>query len=155
MKTSKGGFSNISLLTNRSSSFRFRNSKNEGKDLNYSLERNNTWRLVKHLADKKAIDVEWVYKRKHYPDDSIAKHKAKLVARGFLHRGGLDYSKVYAPVSRIETVMLVTALTCKRNWSTFYLDVKYAFLNCLIDEVVFVTQTPGFLIKKKRGRDGI
>jgi hypothetical protein len=140
LKTSKVGFSNKSFLTNRSSSFRFRNSKNEGKDLNYSLERNNTWKLVKHLADKKAIDVEWVYKLKHYPDDSISKHKARLVARGFLQRGGLDYSKVYAPVSRIETVMLVIALACKRNRSTFHLDVKYAFLNGPIDEVVFLTQ---------------
>jgi len=86
---------------------------------------------------------------KHNLDGSIAKHKARLVAIGFLQRAGLDYSKVYEPVARIETVRLVIALACKRNWSTFHLDVKSAFLNGPIDEVVFFTQPSGFVIKEK------
>ena len=91
---------------------------------------------------------------KHNLDGSIAKHKARLVARGFLQRAGLDYSEVYVPIARIETVRLVIALACKRNLSAFHLDVKFAFLNGLINEVVFVTQPPGFVIKKE-GRYGI
>jgi len=114
-----------------------------------SIERNNTWKLVKLPADKKTIEVKWVYKLKHNPDGSIAKHKARLAARGFLQKVGLDYSEVYAPVARIETVRLVMALACKRNWSTFHLDVKSAFLNGPIDEIVFVTQPPGFVIQGK------
>ena len=41
---------------------------------------------------------------------------------------------------------LVIALAYKRNWYTFHLDVKSAFLNGPIDEVIFVTQLSGFLI---------
>jgi len=114
-----------------------------------AIERNKTWKLVKLPVDKKAIEVKWVYKLKHNPDGSIAKHKARLVAKGFLQRACLDYSEVYAPVARIETMRLVLALACKRNWSAFHLDVKSAFLNGPIDEDVFVTQPPDFVIKEK------
>jgi len=39
-----------------------------------------TWKLVKLPAEKKAIEVKWVYKPKHNPDGSIAKLKGRLVA---------------------------------------------------------------------------
>ncbi|PNX74917.1 hypothetical protein L195_g030846, partial [Trifolium pratense] len=63
-----------------------------------AIERNNTWELVKLPHEKKAIEVKWVYKLKHNHDGSIAKQKARLVARGFLQKVGLDYSEVYAPL---------------------------------------------------------
>lgn len=52
----------------------------------------------------KAIEVKWVFKLKHNPYGSIARHKEILVARGFLQRAGLNYSEVYPPVARLETV---------------------------------------------------
>ena len=75
-----------------------------------AIERNNTWELVELPAHTKAIKVKWVFKLKHNADGSIARHKARLVARGFLQREGLDYSEVFAPVARLETVRLVVAL---------------------------------------------
>lgn len=33
--------------------------------------------------DKKPVDDKWVFKEKTNPDRSIAKHKARLVARAF------------------------------------------------------------------------
>lgn len=49
-----------------------------------SIEKNPTWELVENQAKKKAIDVKWVFKLKLNPNDTIAKHKTKLVAKGFL-----------------------------------------------------------------------
>ena len=79
------------------------------------------------------------------PNGTVAKHKARLVARGFLQRPGIDYSGVYAPVARIETVRLVVAITSNHNWPLFHMDVKSAFLNRPLEEIVFVTQPPGFV----------
>lgn len=61
---------------------------------------------------------------KHNVDGSIAKHKERLVARGFLQRKGPDSSEVFAPIARLETVRLVVALAYSRGWSIFHLDVK-------------------------------
>jgi hypothetical protein len=104
-----------------------------------AIERNNTWELVELPAHTKAIEVKWVFKLKHNVDGSIARHKARLVARGFLQREGLDYSEVFAPVARLETVRLVVALACNQGWSTFHLDVKSTFLNGPLEEEVYVT----------------
>ena len=52
----------------------------------------------------KAIKVKWVFKLKHNVDGSITRHKARLVAREFLQRAGLDYSEVFASIARLETV---------------------------------------------------
>ena len=117
-----------------------------------AIERNNTWELVELPTHTKAIEVKWVFKLKHNADGSIARHKARLVARGFLQRAGLDYSEVFVPVARLETVRLVVALTCNQGWSTFHLDVKSAFLNGPLDEEVYVTQPHGFVIQKEANK---
>ncbi|PNX76333.1 putative LRR receptor-like protein kinase [Trifolium pratense] len=98
---------------------------------------------------KKKIDVKWVFKVKLNPDGTISKHKARLVARGFLQKHGIDYNEVFAPVARLETVRLVVALACKNRWLLYHLDVKSAFLNGPLEEEVFVSQPPGFEIKWK------
>lgn len=116
-----------------------------------SIEKNQTWELVKLPENKKTIDLKWVFKTKLNPDGSVSKHKARLVARGFLQKQGIDYNEVFAPVARHETVRLVVALANLRNWPLYHLDVKYAFLNGPLEETVFVTQPPGFEIAGKEG----
>ena len=64
--------------------------------------------------NKHPIDVRWVFKLKLKPDGSIAKHKAKLIAKGFLQKQGIDYTEVYAPVARMETIRLVIAIASSR-----------------------------------------
>lgn len=80
-----------------------------------SIEKNETWRLVKLPTDKKCIDVKWVFKTKLKPDGQVEKYKARLVARGFLQKYGHDYYEVYAPVARMETIRLIVAITVKKN----------------------------------------
>ncbi|MCI32538.1 retrovirus-related pol polyprotein from transposon tnt 1-94, partial [Trifolium medium] len=101
-----------------------------------AIEKNQTWEMVNLPVDKKAIAVKWVFKLKLNPDGSVAKYKARLMARGFLQREGLDYSEVYSPVARIETVRLVVAIANARDWPMYHLDVKSAFLNGPLEEVV-------------------
>ncbi|PNX59945.1 retrotransposon protein putative unclassified, partial [Trifolium pratense] len=71
-----------------------------------------------------------------------AQHKARLVARGFLQKHGIDYNEVYAPTARLETVRLVVSLACKNKWLRYHLDVKSAFLNDPLKEEAFVSQPP-------------
>jgi len=114
-----------------------------------SIEKNQTWELVNLPDKKRKIDVKWVFKVKLNPDGQVSKHKARLVARGFLQKQGIDYNEVFTLVARIETVRLVTVIACKNEWSLYHLDVKSAFLNGPLEEVVFVSQPPGFEIAGK------
>lgn len=49
-----------------------------------SIKRNNTWKLVNFPSNKKSIGLKWVFMVKRNPDGSITKHKARLLARGFV-----------------------------------------------------------------------
>ncbi|GAU28814.1 hypothetical protein TSUD_21510 [Trifolium subterraneum] len=113
-----------------------------------SIERNNTWELVDLPHGKKAIGVKWVYKVKLNPKGEITRHKARLVVKGFLQKEGIDFNEVFAPVARMETIRLVTALAHHNNWSMHQMDVKCAFLNGPLDEEVYVVQPPGFTSKE-------
>jgi len=95
------------------------------------------------------IDVKWVFKLKLKPDGPVAKHKAMLVAKGFLQQQGIDYIEVFAPVARMETVRLVTAVASSKGWKMSQMDVKSAFLNDPLEEEVYIVQPPEF---EKEGR---
>jgi hypothetical protein len=112
-----------------------------------SIERNNTWQLVSLPHNKKSIAVKWVYKVKHNSDGSIAKHKARLVTKGFLQKEGIDYTEIFAPVARLETVRLVVSVAYQFSWPIVQLDVKSAFLNGSLEEEVYVEQPQGFRVK--------
>ena len=116
-----------------------------------AIERNKTWELTKIPKKKKAISFRWVFKVKFKPNGSVGKHKASLVDRGFLHKPGLDYFEVFAPVARHETIRLVISLAANRSWPLVYLDVKSAFLNGPLQEEVYVSQPPGFVKKNQEG----
>ncbi|GAU50842.1 hypothetical protein TSUD_232190 [Trifolium subterraneum] len=117
-----------------------------------SLEKNNTWRLVDLPAQKRPITVKWIFKIKRNPDGGIVKHKARLVARGFLQQQGIDYNEVYAPVARMETIRLVIAIASSMNWSLSHMDVKSAFLNGPLEEEVYVSQPPGFEVDAQKDK---
>ena len=88
-----------------------------------------------------------MYKVKRDERGAIVKHKARLVARGFVQREGIDFEEVFVPVARIESVRLLLALAAAKNWRVHHLDVKSAFLNGELTEAVFVRQPPGFAVK--------
>jgi hypothetical protein len=117
-----------------------------------SIESNQTWDLVDLPHKKKTIDVKWVYKLKVNSKGDVTRHKARLVARGFLQKEGIDYGEVFAPVTRMKTIRLVTAIANLNDWNMYQMDVKSAFFNGPIEEEVYVTQPPGFVVKNQKSK---
>ncbi|GJT98735.1 putative RNA-directed DNA polymerase [Tanacetum coccineum] len=113
-----------------------------------SIEKNKTWNLVDLPKNRKAIGLKWVYKVKRDPSGKILKHKARIVAKGYVQKQGIDYDEVFAPVARIETVRVILALSGSNGWRVHHLDVKSAFLNGALEEEVYVSQPEGYV---KRG----
>jgi hypothetical protein len=111
-----------------------------------SVERNKTWKLVNLPAGHHPIGLKWLFKLKRYEAGEVIKHKARLVARGFLQQAGVDFDMIYAPVACMESVRVLQALAAQEGWTVHQMDVKSAFLNRNMKEEVYVKQPPGFVV---------
>ena len=47
-----------------------------------SIEKNDTWKLVKAPKSCMRISMKWVYKLKKNPLNEVVKHKSRLVVKG-------------------------------------------------------------------------
>jgi hypothetical protein len=87
------------------------------------VEKNNTWKLADLPRGHNAIILKWVFKLKRDEAGAIVKHKARLVACGFVQREGIDFDDTFAPVARMESVRLF-ALAAQEGWRVYHMDVK-------------------------------
>jgi hypothetical protein len=71
------------------------------------------------------------------------------VAQGYTQVEGLDFRETYALVARLEAIMILLAYACAHNIKLYQMDVKSAFLNGYINELVYVEQPPDFEDEKK------
>ncbi|GJX28534.1 retrovirus-related pol polyprotein from transposon TNT 1-94 [Tanacetum coccineum] len=111
--------------------------------LQFKLQK--VWILVALPFGKKAIGTKWVFRNKRDGRSIIVKNKARLVAQGFRQEEGIDYDEVFAPVARIEAIMLFLAFASFMGFPVYQMDVKSAFLYGTIKEEVYVHQPPGFV----------
>ena len=111
------------------------------------IQKNNTWTLVDRPEGRKVIGVKWVFRTKLNADNSINKHKAKLVVKGYAQIFGVDYSDTFAPVARLDTIRMLLAISAQKGWKVFQLDVKSAFLNGVLQEEIYMEQADGFVIQ--------
>ncbi|GJX44093.1 retrovirus-related pol polyprotein from transposon TNT 1-94 [Tanacetum coccineum] len=75
----------------------------------------------------------------------VSRNKARLVAQGYNHQEGIEFDETYAPVARLESIRILLAYACARDFKLFQLDVKSDFLNGFINEEVYVAQLPRFV----------
>jgi hypothetical protein len=109
-----------------------------------ALMRNKTWRLVPPQSSQNVIDCKWVYKIKYKADGSVDRYKARLIAKGFEERLGIDYDDMFSPVVKSATIHLILSLATSQDWDLHQVDVKNVFLHDILEEEVYMKQTPGF-----------
>ncbi|CAI7759930.1 unnamed protein product, partial [Closterium sp. NIES-54] len=109
-----------------------------------SLDEQGTWMLAELPEGRKTVGVKWLLKKKLWPDGTVEKYKAKLVAKGFSQRFGVDYNDTYAPVGNYTTVRVFLSITVAMDLDLLQLDVKKAFLHGTIDHEIYIQQPPYF-----------
>jgi hypothetical protein len=110
---------------------------------------NDVWEPVERPKNHNVIGTKWVFHNKHNEDGLVVRNKARLVAQGYTQIEGLDFSATFAPVSRLEAIRILLAYACAHNIKLYQMDVKSAFLNGKISELVYVEQSPDFEDPKK------
>lgn len=65
------------------------------------VEKNGTWKLTKLPPGHKAIDLKWIFKLKKDTNGEIQKYKARIVAKGYVQKQGVDFDEIFAPVTHL------------------------------------------------------
>ncbi|KAF0928878.1 hypothetical protein E2562_010736 [Oryza meyeriana var. granulata] len=98
------------------------------------------------------IGLKWVFKLKRDEQGAVVKHKARIVAKGYIQQQGIGYDEVFAPITRMESVRMLLAVAAQRGWLVHHMDVKSAFLNSELKEEVHVRQPLGFVAAGHEGK---
>ena len=126
-----------------------------------SLEKKETWDKVVLPPGKHAIDSRFIFKIKRNMDGSVSKYKARLVARGFRQRPGIDFTDTFAPVIRYESIRTILSIAARNDWDIVQLDVETAFLNGELFEEITMKQPEGLsdgtdkVLRLKKGLYGL
>jgi hypothetical protein len=78
----------------------------------------------------------------------VVKNKSRLVAQEYSQQEGIDYEETFAPVARLEAIRILLAFFMAKGFKLHQTDVKSAFLNGFLEEVVYVRQPLGFESEK-------
>ena len=110
------------------------------------LKAMDTWEIVDLPKGMHAVDTCWVLKIKTDANLILTKFKARLVARGFTQREGIDYTEVFAPIAPIQSIRGVIAIAAVHDWEVDSIDVKQAYLNSTLHHDVFLKPPLGMRI---------
>jgi hypothetical protein len=94
-----------------------------------SLIKNNIWILVDRPPDRSLVSTKWFFQRKYNSDGTLARYKARFVARGFFQQADIDYSETFSPVIKMTSLRLLLALATIHNYHIHQMDVTTAFLS--------------------------
>ncbi|GJZ04314.1 retrovirus-related pol polyprotein from transposon TNT 1-94, partial [Tanacetum coccineum] len=111
----------------------------------HEFDRLDVWELVPPPDCAMIIALKWIYKVKLDEYGDVLKNKARLVAKGYRQEEGLDFEESFAPVARLEAIRIFLANAASKNMTVYQMDVKTAFLNGELKEVVYVSQPEGFV----------
>lgn len=101
-----------------------------------SLVRNDTWTLVNRPTGGKVIGCRTVLRNKYKANGDIERRKARVVAKGFSQRPGVDFHDTFAPVARLSSLRTLVAISTEKDMHISQIDVTTAYLNGAVDTVI-------------------
>ena len=83
------------------------------------IEKNNTWEFVPRPANNNVIISKCVFKNKMNEQGQIVRNKAWLVYKGYAQVEGRDFDETFAPVARLESIIMFLAYASHKNFKVY------------------------------------
>ena len=93
-----------------------------------SMKTNGVWKLEIISKEAKTVGCKYGYKIKHDSKGNIERFEARLVAKGFTQREGIDYNETFSPVSCKDSFRIIIALVAHYDLELHQMDIKTTFL---------------------------
>ncbi|GKB38107.1 retrovirus-related pol polyprotein from transposon TNT 1-94 [Tanacetum coccineum] len=94
----------------------------------HQFERLDVWELVDRPLCKNVINMKWLWKNKHDEEHIVIPNKARLVAKRYAQKEGIDFEESFALVAHLEAVRLFIAYAAHKSFPVYQMDVKKTFL---------------------------
>lgn len=126
-----------------------------------ALAGNSTWEITYLPRGANLVTSKWVFATKFNTNGSLDKLKARLVARGFSQKFGVDYEHTFAPTLRHDTLRIFLALCAVEDMECHCVDVNNAFTESFLKEDIYmkppqgVDVPPGMCLKVCRSLYGL
>jgi len=108
-----------------------------------ALEGNDTWTEQALPKGANKVSCKWVFSVKYGSNGAIERYKARLVARGFSQRHGVDYDETFSPTVRMDTLRLFLAIVAREDLECHHVDVNNAFTEATLVEDIYLTPPEG------------
>jgi len=111
-----------------------------------AMTRLDVWEIVPITKSIKLLGTVWVFRRKYDADGNPIKLKARLCAQGNAQEEGVNFTDTYAPTGRAAALRTALTIGLQEGMAVHQMDVKNAFLNGTLDEVIHLRPPPGLKI---------
>jgi hypothetical protein len=108
-----------------------------------NLIRFGTWQFVKRPPGRAVVTCKWVFDVKYGSDGRIERFKARLVARGFSQKEGLDFEETFSHVVRLESLRILFAIAAIYGLIAHLLDATNAFVGSKLDRQIYMEVPKG------------
>ena len=106
-----------------------------------SLYNNSVWELVPKPKDRKLVGCKWVCRKKEgLHEQDVVGFKARLVAKAYSQKEGVDYDDIFSPVVKHTSIRLLLTMTTQHDMEIEQMDVKTTFLHGDLEETIFMAQ---------------
>ena len=99
------------------------------------------------------MGCHFVLQKKQGTDGRVTCFKAHLVVQGFSQWEGIDYSETFTPVVKSASLQVFLAISARHGWRIRQINIKSAYLNGVLSEVIYMLQLKGY--KEKGSKEKV
>ena len=90
-----------------------------------SVYSNSVWELVDPSENFRPIGCKWFFKKKRGIDGKVETFRARLVAKGYTQKEGVDYEETFSPIAMLKSICILFSITAALDyeiWQKGYQD---------------------------------